>query len=90
MRQALKVKCYHCQDIFTLTAEMEADPPSANRVNVLVPCPFCDNDNQVTVWEDQIRAVTIHRGEGADRAVDLSQPGALLNQVFQGQAPTDS
>jgi hypothetical protein len=76
MRQALKVKCYRCQDIFTLAVEMEADPPSANRVNVLVPCPFCDNDNQAKVWEDQLRTVNIHRGEGAGTAVDLSQPGS--------------
>ena len=85
MRQLLQIRCWKCQEIFTMSAEMETDPPGANRVDVLVPCPYCDTANRVTVSPDQVRIVTVHRGAGA--AVDLSQSDALYDQIFDGQEP---
>jgi hypothetical protein len=85
MKQLLQIRCWSCHDVFTISAEPEAtDPPSANLIDVSVPCPYCAKANRVTVSQEQVRTVTVHRG-GA--AVDLSQPDALREQVFDGQEP---
>ncbi len=90
MRQALQVRCWKCQEVFTMSAEPQLDPPSLNLVDVQVSCPYCGVANRVTVPADQVRIITVHRGEGSGAAVDLSQPGALLDFVFDGQQPADS
>ena len=82
MKQLLQIRCWSCHDVFTMSAELNTDPPSANLVNVLVPCPYCAKANRVTVSQEQVRTVTVDKG-GA--AVDLSQPDALREQVFDGQ-----
>ena len=87
MKQLLQIRCWKCHDVFTMSAELNTDPPGANLVDVLVPCPYCGKANRVTVSQEQVRTVTVHRG-GA--AVDLSQPDALREQVFDGQEPVDS
>jgi hypothetical protein len=70
-----------------MSTELKTDPPGADRVDVLVPCPYCGKANRVTVSQDQVRTVTVPKG-GA--AVDLSQPDARREQVFDGQEPADS
>ena len=84
MKQLLQIRCWSCHDVFTMSAELNTDPPDVNLVNVLVPCPYCDKTNRVAISQEQVRTVTVHRG-GA--AVDLSQPDALREQVFDGQEP---
>jgi hypothetical protein len=59
-------------------------------VDLLVACPFCSTDNRVKVEEHLLKTVTVHRGDSSGTAVDLSQRGALLNYVFDGQKPTTS
>ena len=85
MKQLLQICCWQCQQVFTMSAELNTDPPDVNLVNVLVPCPYCAKANRVTVSQEQVRTVTVHRGGGA--AIDLSQPDALREQVFDGQEP---
>ena len=85
MRQLLQIRCWKCRDIFTMRAELETDPSGANWVDVLVPCPHCDTANRVTLSPDQVRTVTVHKGVGA--AIDLSQPDALYDWIFDGQEP---
>ena len=82
MKQLLQIRCWNCHEVFTMSAELNTDPPGVNLVDVLVPCPFCDKDNRVTVSQEQVRIVTIDKG-GA--AIDLSQPDALREQVFDGR-----
>ena len=82
MKQLLQIRCWSCHDVFTMSAELNTDPPGANLVDVLVPCPYCSKANRVTVSQEQVRTVTVDKG-GA--AVDLSQPDALREQVFDGQ-----
>lgn len=89
MRQALQVRCWKCQEVFTMSAEPQLDPPSLNLVDVQVACPYCGVANRVTVSADQVRIITVDRG-GSGAAVDLSQSGALLDFVFDGQPPADS
>ncbi len=62
MKQLLQIRCWNCYDVFTMSAELNTDPPGANRVNVLVPCPYCAKPNRVTVSQEQVRTVTVHRG----------------------------
>ncbi len=88
MKQLLQIRCWSCHDVFTMSAELNTDPPSANRVDVSVPCPYCAKANRVTVSQEQVRTVTVHRRSGA--AVDLSQPDALREWVFDGLEPVDS
>ena len=88
MKQLLQIRCWNCHDVFTMSAELNTDPPGANLVDVLVPCPYCGKANRVTVSQEQVRTVTVHRGGGT--AVDLSQPDALREQVFDGLEPVDS
>jgi len=87
MKQLLQIRCWNCHDVFTMSAEPETDPLGANRVDVLVPCPYCGKANRVTVSQEQVRTVTVDKG---GTAVDLSQPDVLREQVFDGQEPVDS
>ena len=62
MKQLLQIRCWNCHDVFTMSAELNTDPPGANLVDVLVPCPYCAKANRVTVSQEQVRTVTVHRG----------------------------
>ena len=59
-------------------------------MNVVVDCPFCNVPNQVTLRANQLQSTTLYRGGDLVETVDLSQPGALLKQVFAGAKPTES
>ncbi len=89
MRQALKIKCWDCEEVFTPSAEVSTQP-GGPLVNVVVVCLFCNVPNQVTLRANQLQSTTLYRGGDLVETVDLSQPGALLNQVFAGAKPTES
>ena len=82
MKQLLQIRCWSCHEVFTMSAEPQTDPPSANLVDVSIPCPYCSKANRVTVSQEQVRTVTVDKG---GTAVDLSQPDVLREQVFDGQ-----
>ena len=85
MRQALNIKCWKCENVFTMSAEVSHKPGPP--VEKAVPCPFCKTTNQVTVRADQVKSTVLYRDGQTAEAVELEQPGALLGQVFAGTPP---
>jgi len=88
MRQAIQVECWNCRTVFTMSAEPSTgDGPL---VDVAVPCPFCNSLNKITIRADQVKTNTLYKGSGKAGKPDLSQPGALLDQVFPGVEPPET
>ena len=82
MRQALKIKCWKCGEVFTMSAEVSHKPGPL--VEAALPCPFCETTNQVTVRADQVKSGVLYRDGQSVEAVELNRPGALLGQIFDG------
>lgn len=85
MRQALKIKCWKCGEVFTMSVEVSRK--LGPLVEAAIPCPFCKTTNQVTVRAGQMKSTVLYRDGQSVETVDLDQPGALLGQVFEGQPP---
>ena len=88
MRQALNIKCWKCEKIFTMSAEVSRKPGPL--VEAAIPCPFCKTTNQVTVRADQMKSTVLYRDGQAVEAVELDKPGALLGQAFEGTPPVET
>lgn len=86
-RQALKIECWKCREVFTMSVELSGklDP----LVEAVIPCPFCETSNQVTVRADQVKSTILYRDGQSAEMVELEKPGALLGYLFQG-APLPS
>lgn len=82
MRQALKIKCWKCGEVFTMSAEISRKPGPL--VEAAFPCPFCGTTNQVIVRADQVKSSTLYRDGQAAETVELEKLGALLGYVFEG------
>jgi phage FluMu protein Com len=89
MRQALKIKCWKCSEVFTSSAEI-SNVKSGPLVDSVIPCPFCQTSNQVTVHASQVKTATLYRDGEAAETLYLDKPGALLEQVFDGEKTADS
>jgi phage FluMu protein Com len=85
MRQALEIKCWKCREVFTMGAEVSRKPGPL--VEVAIPCPFCQTTNQATVRADQVKFTVLYRDGQSAEAVELDQPGAFKDQVFEGTPP---
>ncbi|MDS4025725.1 MAG: hypothetical protein RKO25_01840 [Candidatus Contendobacter sp.] len=81
-RQALKVKCWKCEDVFTMSAEVSNKPGPL--VEKAVPCPFCKTTNQVTVRAGQVKSTVLYRDGYSAEVIELNRHGALLGQIFEG------
>ena len=88
MRQALKIKCWNCKDIFTISAEPSRKPGPL--VEAKISCPFCESINQITVRPGQLKSTVLYRDGQSAETVDLDQPGALRGQVFEGTPPVET
>ena len=86
MDQILKIKCWKCSDVFTMRAEV-ADAPSPNRVDVMLPCPYCETDNQVTVRQDQVKVTELYRKSGSEGASDRMPAELLPDEEYPGAPP---
>lgn len=86
--QALKIKCWKCEDVFTMSTEVSNKP--GLQVEKAVPCPFCKTTNQVTVRAGQVKSTVLYRDGQSVEAVELEKPGALLGQVFAGAPPVET
>ncbi len=87
-RQALNIKCWKCEEVFTMSAEVSNKPGPL--VEKAVSCPFCKTTNQVTVRADQVKSIVLYRDSESVEAVELEKPGALLGQVFAGAPPVET
>ena len=85
MRQALKIKCWKCEKVFTMSAEVSRK--LGPLVETAIPCPFCETINQVIVRADQVKSTVLYRDGQSVDAVELEKPGALLGQIFEGAPP---
>lgn len=84
MRQALKIKCWKCGEVITMSAEVSRKPGPL--VEAALPCPFCGTANQVIVRANQVKSSVLYRDGQSGEAVELEKPGALLSQVFDGMS----
>ncbi|MDS4028521.1 MAG: hypothetical protein RKO66_00370 [Candidatus Contendobacter sp.] len=82
MRQALNIKCWKCEKVFTMSAELSQKPDLL--VEAETPCPFCQAVNQVIVRADQVQATVSYKDGQSVRTLELDGPGALLGQIFKG------
>lgn len=82
MRQALKIKCWKCGEVFTMSAELSQKPGLL--LEAAIPCPFCETVNQVTVRADQVQDTVSYRDGQSVEAIFLERPGALLSYLFEG------
>ncbi len=82
MRQALKIRCWKCREVFTMSAEISRK--RGPLVEAALSCPFCKTTNQVTVHADQVKSNVLHRDGQAAEMVELEKLGVLLGYVFEG------
>ncbi|MDS4041514.1 MAG: hypothetical protein RKP20_10090 [Candidatus Competibacter sp.] len=87
-RQALNIKCWKCEVVFTMSAKVSNKPGPL--VEAAIPCPFCKTTNQVTVRADQVKSTVLYRNGQSVEAAELDKPGVLLGQVFEGQPPAET
>ncbi|HRC73541.1 MAG TPA: hypothetical protein PK880_13565 [Candidatus Competibacter sp.] len=85
MRQPLKIKCWNCENVFTISAELSRKPDLL--VETEVPCPFCEAANQISIDTDQVKSGVSYRDGQSSEAIDFSRPGVLLDRIFKGVPP---
>ena len=64
-----------------------ADEPSPNRVDVMVPCPYCEADNQVPIREDQVKVKELYRKSGSEGPSERATEGPLPDHEYPGAKP---
>lgn len=88
MEQIIRIKCWKCGEMFTMRAEV-ADVPSPNFVETVLPCPYCDTANQVTIREDQVKTTTLYRKPDDAGNAEPASAGPLPDNVYEGAPPPD-
>ena len=86
MEQVLRIKCWKCGEVFSMRAEVAAEP-SPNRVETVLPYPYCETDNQVIIREDQVKAVELFRKAGDSGAAEPAPAGPLPDIEYDGAPP---
>ncbi len=86
----LKIKCWNCNRTFTMSPE-RSEESGSRVVDLVLPCPYCDKPNQVSLTEDQVKSVELYRSKQHDNPARRgpAESDDFQEQIFFGAKPSE-